>query len=712
MTLPRDLAMLPLVVAAVVLAGAGATATPPAAPPATTPPTAPASPPAAGAVPGETQPEEVAAAPVDPLAGLPPQVRIGARSAHVQRNLPVVPVVVVVPDAASYVAAIAGWSIYARYPVLIDDGSWPARQDIARFVRAFRPESVVRWSAGEGSALPDDAQARRAAIENAVAAAWDAADAGSLAARWTEISLTPPGLVATNERDGAWTAALALAAGRGQILVWVPPSRDAVGWHAALGDVDGISRAVESAAEASGHSWEGLGDDLDALTLCLNYPVKIDLGESNKARFWATTDVLGRHRDGERTRRWAWAGQVFGDECRAAYRAMSALFLLPRNAWLFDGYDNNPPWNAWDGTAAAIELERAGIATVVNDNHDQGASDFRLRASGRARGAAAASGGGGGEGGGGAGGATSFGGVRFGLIAVNTHGEPTFFELRPGRALAGDVPLLAHPAAVHFVHSWSAVRPDDRATVGGRFLEHGAYAYIGSVHEPFLQAFAPTPAFARRLIARAPLGVAGRLDGGPPWKIAVLGDPLQTLGPSPARESIGKLPLEGARSLQESLTESLRERRFDAAIADLALLARDEDIARLIRAINADPASRLGPDAALAAAPSLFFAGAFDLFVETYPLAGHGLGADAAMPALRDMLWHTLWPSLATLDSKEVALLRLNMRPEQMARDAAEVYAAISRADGPEAARDFLVRVQNELPGEDARRELAELIKR
>ncbi len=690
MTLLRATARtLTLLAAAALAAGAA----PPPPPP---PPSQPDQPPA-----------QPAPTPADPFAGLPPQVRIGARAAHTQRILPVLPTVVVVPDAASYVAAISRWSIHCRYPVLIDDGTWTAQQDIARFVRAFRPRDVVRWSAPGGASLPADAEGRRAAIEAAVAAAWGAPDAAGLRARWDQISLTPPGLIATNEDDGAWTAALALAAGRGQILVWVPRSHDHIGWQASLAAVDALSRRLEEAAASSGLSWNGLGDDLDALTLCLDFPVKIDLGESSRARMWATTDVLGRDRAGDRTRRWAWAGQIAGDGPRAAYMAMCALFLRPGNAWLFDGYENTEPWSHWDATAAAIELERAGIPTVVGDNGAQGADDFRLRAAGRTHVPTpqeqATDG-------------STRGGARFGLIAVNTSGNAEFFDLRPGRALAGDVPILGIPAIVHFVHSWSANRPNDRNTIAGRFLERGAYGYVGSVHEPYLQAFAPTPLFVKRFLARAPLGVAPRLDGGPPWKIAILGDPLITLGPAPDEppEEHRRLPLEGATPLADSLAEALRERDFLRAVADLALLARDEDVARLVRALEKDKQTRLEPDTALAAATSLYLSGSFELFTDVYDLASHGAppDADRARLALRDMLWHTLWPIRATLRPHELTLLRLNIRqdPYHMPRDAAEVHSAIGRIDGHEAARDFLERIRSQLPSDEARRQFNEYL--
>ncbi|MCW5777487.1 MAG: hypothetical protein KIS87_13705, partial [Phycisphaeraceae bacterium] len=106
-------------------------------------------------------------APVQPE--VPPQVRLGRRAELVRANAPVIPDVVIVPDGASYLAAVAAWKPEGRFPVLIDDGTWQAGEDIARFVRAFEPRHVVRWSGGDRAARGD---ARREAVERAVASAW------------------------------------------------------------------------------------------------------------------------------------------------------------------------------------------------------------------------------------------------------------------------------------------------------------------------------------------------------------------------------------------------------------------------------------------------------------------------------------------------------------------------------------------------------------
>ena len=66
----------------------------------------------------------------------------------IRRGWPDLPILIIVSDEPSYIEAIARWTIHARYPVLLDDGTEAAREDIARFARAYSPKSILRWSSG------------------------------------------------------------------------------------------------------------------------------------------------------------------------------------------------------------------------------------------------------------------------------------------------------------------------------------------------------------------------------------------------------------------------------------------------------------------------------------------------------------------------------------------------------------------------------------
>jgi hypothetical protein len=608
-----------------------------------------------------TSPAPAQVAPAE-QAPLPPAIQLGLRAESVQRNLGTLSAVVLVPDESSYISAISRWTLTARYPVLIDDGSAAATEDIARFIRAFAPATVYRWSDGDKEAP------RRAAIrdpiERAIAHAWqiaaDGPDPGAdVRARWKEIGLRPAGIVVADDRDAAWTAALALAAGRGQPIVWVD-APVGVSRTMPAPDADALASVIEVACEGLGYPWRVLGDEIDAVTLCVNAPSKIELGADLLA---ATTDRIGRH--GANLSRWAWAGQVTGDGPRAAYNAMCSLFLRTTDSWHFEGYPPGAPWSDFSQARAAETLAGAGIAPAVAGG---GAMAWRR--------AAAAP-------------------IRAGLICINSKGTRDFFDLNGDRCSPGDVPFLTHPAAVYFVHSWSANAPANRATVGGRWIERGAYAYFGSVQEPLLQAFVPTPTLAARLAAGAAWGAAVRLDASPLWKLAVHGDPLMTmgdaLGPWPARAEL-PLPLPGAEDVAGALKASLTEGDYAAGARTLVLLGRDEDAARLVLGVLADAPEKFDTALASAALMPLFRTGRTDTMLRAFA------GLDAQQRAdggFRDVLWNAFAPTLAvTADAALVALLSDNLREDQLARDAIDLSGAIDRTRGPGKGREFLAAVR------------------
>lgn len=660
------------------------------------PSAAPVSPaPAPSAPPTPPTPPTPPADPAKPaalnLAAFPPPQRLGIRANFLQRQLGIIPTLVLVPDEGSYIAAIRGWSTgpkgATRYPVLIDDGSWASQQRIMRFARAFKPKSIVRWQAPEAERrLPDDLDARRSLIESAVASAWSVhapapTTPAALRAEWKKFDFEPAGAVIAWPDDPAWPAALALAASRGQPIIWVKPTNPDVNGSLDLPALDAISGAVIAGLEETGYAFRTLGDTIDALTLCLNVPSKVWLGDASEAKYYATTDVLGRTVKEPRRDRWAYASQIFGDRPSSAYDAMCGLFLVPDNAWLFDGYDSTQPWVLWDMTRAAEPLRQKAGMTVLLDDPEGGAGasirELRDRAAGSNPNQPA-----------------RLPGIDAGLISFNTKGNPDFFTLNPGNAKPADIPLLRRPAMVYFVHSFSFNQPANLSTVAGVWLSRGVYAYIGSVHEPTLGGFTPTPYLTGRMAEGAAWAAAARENDSKVWKIAVFGDALIAFGPQGPRLS-APLPLAQPTILADTLAPLLIERKFADALRLLALQGRDADAARLCLAIAKDSPADLTPEAALAAVSSCFFSG---------DAAAFQTAATACLPALqdqqrvererlqpvRDMIWHALWPDLGKLTPQQATLLAGALRPENLARDAQEGYAAIMRTQGEDAARAFL----------------------
>jgi hypothetical protein len=628
------------------------------------------------------------------LDSLPPGLKLGARVNFVQRQTTVAPTLVLVADEASYLKALSGWSTSPagalRYPILIDDGSWVSQQRIMRFVRAFGPKSVVRYAAtGEDAKLDGDAMARASKVDHVVARAWGAVEPKELGAKWKEIGFEPPGAVIAWMEDPAWTAAAALAASRGQPILWIKcaPGEPSAQWN--MADAENLNTEITRRLAASGHEFAKLGDSIDALTLCANVPVKVWLGEGDKRQYLALTDILGRDLSSAKRERWAWTGQIIGSSAEVAYSAMSALFLTPDTAWLFDGYESTQPWVLWDMTKSAEALKKIGMAVTVDDAVNGATlATWRTRVAGVRTGLT---------------GLTDpkasdpgFG-IDAGLIAVTTKGNPDFFDLAPPAPTTGksiDVPILRRPAMLLFTHSWSLNQPTNRATIGAVWLERGVYAYFGSVHEPFLQSFLQTPAAMARIAAGFAFAPAMRAEEVPMWKLAVMGDPLITVGPS-AKRLDGDMTLAGSADIGEGIGRLLKDKKYALAMRDLALVGRDRDAARLILALAKDDAPSLTSEVALIGLRSAFNLGDYPAFLAAARAALPALNDPARMKSenlyeVRDMVWHVLTPALDRASTQEADLLSACLRPENLVRDTAEAMRAARAHSGDAAARRIL----------------------
>lgn len=593
----------------------------------------------------ETQPPQPEA------AQLHPGVLLGRRTGIDLARRRVISVVVVTNDPASYAEAIAHWTPETFYPVLLDDGSWEATQNIARFVRGFRPTSVVRWSASEeitqGVLKMRDRRAvprARKFARDALARSWGV-DPGSerpdadLVARWIELKHAPAGVVIADQRDPAWAAALALGAGRGEPVYWTQLPKLVVDASLSPEEADALCAQIEQFCDGSQLPWRGLGDVLDAVTICAALPARIQTGQGE---FVATTDRLGRL---GADHRWAWAGQMFGSEPEAAYRAMCGLFLRIHSAWLFDGYGSGEPWVQWDCTPAAETLKQAGVLAMLDDEPRNTLRDWRLRAEHP---------------------------LRADLILVNSSGNRGFFNLPGGKGEPGDTPFLDAPSAMHMTHSFSAAAPGRRDSVAGRWFERGVYAYVGSVHEPYLQAFVPTPVLAQRILAGMALGAAVRSDSGPVWRIAVLADPLVAYGPDAERVD-DPLPLDGAASVEEDMKSAATDGRYAEAVRALVVLGRDTDAARLVAALLRDKPEALDAPLAREALFALFATGMDSEFLRAYAAL---TPEDAADGAAVDALWivgRRVSREGGALREAALTLMTAHAREDQKESDAAEL---------------------------------------
>jgi len=668
-----------------------------------------------------TQPP--AAAPSPQAPDVP--AALGQRIAAARAQTVTASTLVIVPDEPSYLAAIALWhtpspdhnGARTLFPILIDDGSLPCHEDIARFARAFKPANTLRFTAkGEAPPPTPPAPTTAAALTEALAASWGAADETAYLAALSrrEGSPGPLGAVVTDAADPSRTAAVALASAYGQVLLFAPPPAPASG-TITFAAADALTSAITAQLTDRKIPFSALGDQIDTVTLCFNTPFKVTAGNSDApsnpvaqlvakpGEALALTDIIGRNTSGLRAQRWAFASQIPGTAAQAAYRAMSAVFLTTTSAVAFNGYEHSGEFGKYNPADGLQSLQAAGIQTAILDRPAQSIDDWRNWTAGgfapAIRWTKAA------------GPQPKGGSLENDLFLVNTMGNSDFFQLMPGKGLAGDAPVLARPAAAHFVHSWSITLGADPWAVGGRWLDRGTFCYVGSVQEPYLSAFVPQSQFAQRLTLGWPIAAAGRIQptdrpANPfslPWRIAIIGDANWTIGP--ALKRTGATPaLEGATDLSAELADHLKARRYAHALDTLAMLGRDDIAARLARAALNDEPGKIDIHAALRAVHAAYRAGD----VETLVKAAQKIDLpDQRDLAVADEIWHALWPLAgSTMTADQAMLLSKTVRPYSYAWDTITAAGALKRTVGLEAARTFYEQSKAKAPRPDIQREL------
>ncbi len=613
------------------------------------------------------------------LEDIPAPVKLGVRTEIVRLKLPAMSTLVIVPSADAYLDALSRWTLEARFPVLIDDGTDGARENIVRFARAFEAQQVLLYE-GEGGAHAASIEALQARVEAVAARAWSAENAEGLSAQWKRLEFTPPGVVVASGADTAWTGGAALAAFRGQPIVWVGAMGDPLGSGMSKELFDALAKEIEAGLERTGYAWRGVGDDIEAITLCLSGPDKVMIG----ATMLALTDVLGRADVTETgsSSRWAYASMAPGSAAEAAYRAMSSLFLQPTRAFLFNGYAGfgEGGFEAYAIGPASELLRKAGLEVVEEEAPRDPLGDWRRRV---------------------------LPPLDAGLVHVNSAGFARMFRLGQVEVSAAEIPSLKRPALVHFIHSFSAQNIGDELSIARRWLDGGAFAYVGSVDEPYLTAFHTPERFVARMLARAPISAAARVEAARPWKINVYGDALFTWGP-PAPRFEGAPELTGAVDAAARMRESLSGRDFATAFRMLSVLQRDADVVRVFGALLRDDAGALTPDAARAAFWSAVRARADDMAMEaarrmSQEHFGSALAADA--------LWQVGRERLMSGDGAALEAMRGRIRAHHGVEDATLVARGIRAAEGAEAARAYLQRVMDATADAALRAQLQERLR-
>ncbi len=594
-----------------------------------------------------------------------PILQAGLKAGLLRQAQQSLPFVVIVDNPGSYLYAISQWESMIRFPILWDDGSVESREHIARFVRAYKPDRVLKLDERNGWVLPRDFEERSSQIDRALGMALSeqASDWRPVLESIREQGIVSPGIVLTDPSEQAWAGGLALAAGRFQPIAYMErPARI----HAQLDPEQATQIEVqfELLARSTGSTWNTLGDEIDAITLAMNTGTQIKTGAGPRDRL-ALTDRLGRRDHSGNGQRWAYCGQLIGNESQSVYRAMCALFLEIDQSFIWDGYPADQPWGMYDGTEAGKSLEEMGFEVELHDLPRNGIDHWYLRQV-RPIGTADMSPG------------SSM------LILMNTKGTAHRFDLEGGRqeeTYAGDLPMMQVPGVMHIVHSFSAQRPFARGTIAGRMLERGVYAYAGSVDEPYLNGFVPTPEVARRFVAGVPFAASVRFTERDSWKITVLGDPLITAGGA-GRRIEASLDIDSLIDLNDRVKDRIKENDFAGAIGDLVLLGRDEDAARLATALLKERPEDFSPDAAMIAMPALQRTGEFTAMVDCFE---HLDTSGRKNGIMQDLLWLVSPYVLAraendpSLRARVEALLRSSLRSSQKINDAERVAMQLRR---------------------------------
>lgn len=444
----------------------------------------------------------------------PPQdwrLTLGRTVRTIRQRVPTVSRVVFVTDEQTYLNELGRWTLDARWPVLFEDDVYAPM-----FIRRFQPAEILLADPLPDS--PDWGTLSRADRESRIRSVIDTTWTTSTDEDANPAPPRPAGLVLTSLNDPAWCAAVALAADRGQPLGSLEGGY--AGPSAALPHdrFTDLAQKVERAVKDTGRSYHKLGDDVDAVTIARSMAGRYRSTADPESDLLATTDGLCRNADGTR---WAVTGWLFGTREFTVYQAMCSIFLTHHSSLLFNTYPQSEPWNVYGMSEPAQAMRTAQFSVrecVGSDAQLAGWHGLRPE------------------------------GLRSDLVMVNTKGMRNWAAMNGGtRAYAQDMPVLDFPTAVYFIHSWSAMLPDKTDTIAGRWLNHGAYAYVGSMSEPYLQAFLPPRFMTARVLAGMPFLVAARQTESKPWKVNTIGDPLFTVvlpQASPGRLDPGTCPLE------------------------------------------------------------------------------------------------------------------------------------------------------------------------
>ncbi len=486
-------------------------------------------------------------------------------------------VVVLVPDIASFAAAISCWDENKFFPVLFQDDLYAPK-----FITAFKPAQVVLippFSESSNSTLSSDT------IQRAILASWldkdgetkipKQMDETTLSARLKELGEEPSGVVFSDGVSGEVAGAIALAAGRFQGFEFLPVPKKSYPGRYRWDDIDfrGFEYLPTSHSqqneERMAHiddllsedaAWamarevqEGLTrwnlpkeDHWAYITLAGAYPYRYPgelLGYFGPTG--ALDDLLGRAADGTRL---GVVGRLVGNQARSAYQAACSLFLNPESALLLNTYTNskNPKSKANFPQDITENLWQENMAITHLHGETANIENFRKETAPW---------------------------NQYEILTINSAGSPVSWAVKEGGGSTDDFPI-GGPTAISMMHSYSAANPYDPDTIAGRSIWGGAFWYFGSINEPTGGSFQQPSYYAPRIIAGVPWAAAFRQRTEQPfwrpWRLMMVGDPLFCL-----REK-------SAKRIKYKLGK-------DFIVAPNEILLKDEKIKEWQESVGTDP---------------------------------------------------------------------------------------------------------------------------
>lgn len=573
-----------------------------------------------------------------------PALLLGRRAETMKALRPVARTLVIASSPAGAVEAITAWRPGLLFPVLIDDGTERASADIARFVRVFEPDEI--------RLLNSDADTPTAeGLARALDDAWGVGPDSTLTDAFAQAGWTPPGLVVTDEDHPSAVAALALAAGRGQPLAFVDTPVHKGDWILPDPHRDALVRQIGEAVRAQPYEWDAIGDDIDAITLCLSTQPRVKQRGTGETH--ALTDTTGRDAQGKR---WAYAGWITGTAAESLYDATCALFLnSPGSFFIYDGYERGfAPQYATPRTAGFVEQTGLRVAHVTPPGNLPDVWRIHTRFP-----------------------------LDAGFVHVNSSGDPRRFQLGADgrRAYGNDVPTLKRPAIVHFIHSFSAQRQSVQNTISSRWADEGAYAYLGSVDEPLLGAFLPAEGVVGRMLAGGAFGAAVRRDELGPWRLQVVGDPLVTISKAVPPVAEAPEPIASLPTLASRTADAASGRDLAGVLRGLIMSGetdRAHSVARAALASTDADAPPVDRDAALYATVVAHAKGDAGLMIDAAKLL---VATEFDDERLNARLWRTLRPSLGdgTATADTILVLTKSPRAASTLDDAKALMPAMTR---------------------------------